>query len=65
MSASSTAATPIDEKNIYISSSSSSSSTEMLCDTDEEKEKAEYLERIMPNISLSYSDYHLDTFVFM
>lgn len=63
MSASS-AATPIDEKNIILSSSSASS-TEMLCDTDEEKEKAEYLGRIIPNISLSYSDYHLDTFVFM
>jgi hypothetical protein len=60
MSASS-AATPNDEKNII----SSASSTEMLCDTDEEKEKAEYLGRIIPNISLSYSDYHLDTFVFM
>jgi hypothetical protein len=60
MSASS-AATPNDEKNII----SSASSTEMLCDADEEKEKAEYLGRIIPNISLSYSDYHLDTFVFM
>jgi hypothetical protein len=62
MSASS-GATTIDEKNIILSSSSSS--TEMLGDTDEEKEKAEYLDRIIPNISLSYSDYHLDTFVFM
>ena len=61
MSASS-GATTIDEKNIILSSSSS---TEMLGDTDEEKEKAEYLDRIIPNISLSYSDYHLDTFVFM
>lgn len=60
MSASS-GATTIDE-NIILSSSSS---TEMLCETDEEKEKAEYLDRIIPNISLSYSDYHLDTFVFM
>jgi membrane-bound inhibitor of C-type lysozyme len=58
----SSGATTIDEKNIILSSSSS---TEMLGDTDEEKEKAEYLDRIIPNISLSYSDYHLDTFVFM
>ena len=61
MSASS-GATTIDEKHVILSSSSS---TEMLGDTDEEKEKAEYLDRIIPNISLSYSDYHLDTFVFM